>query len=408
MRKTGGLVKAEELQEENMGQKERIPQLDIFRAISIFAVVAIHATSRTLAETLNTPLFHPFLFINKFSQFAVPSFVFLSGFVLFYNYIDRPLTGRTLGKFYSRRLIYILVPYAIFTLLYFVLRLYAGNQWSLPPQEMAAKIAKYALTGTAYTHLYYVIIIIQFYVLFPLLLWALQKSRRLAAWAPLIGLALQWGFVVLNKYMVNHGYWHVSKGSLAITYFSYFLLGAAIAVFYSSLKPWLIPWEDRKRRGPWLLWAVLWVAWLAAGIAHVELWNRNYTQKTVINSFWFEGAANAHALLSCLLLFQLSFLLFGAGRRLGSRLLISAGVCSFGIYLVHPAMLFFYRKIEFHGGYLAYVLAIAGGWLASLVLSWIIVALAFRFIRPAWILFGSAPGRPARQMQKVRQEHNGV
>lgn len=164
-----------------MGQKERIPQLDIFRAISIFAVMAIHATSRTLAETLNTPLFHLFLFINKFSQFAVPSFVFLSGFVLFYNYIDRPLTGKTLGKFYSRRLIYILVPYIVFSLLYFVLKLYAGNQWSMPPQEMAAKMAKYVLTGTAYTHLYYVIIIIQFYVLFPLLLWCLQKA---AVWPP--------------------------------------------------------------------------------------------------------------------------------------------------------------------------------------------------------------------------------
>ncbi|BCG56703.1 acyltransferase [Paenibacillus sp. URB8-2] len=389
-----------------MGQKERIPQLDIFRAISIFAVMAIHATSRTLAETLNTPLFHLFLFINKFSQFAVPSFVFLSGFVLFYNYIDRPLTGKTLGKFYSRRLIYILVPYIVFSLLYFVLKLYAGNQWSMPPQEMAAKMAKYVLTGTAYTHLYYVIIIIQFYVLFPLLLWCLQKSRRLAAWAPLIGLALQWGFVVLNKYMVNHGYWQVPKGSLAITYFSYFLLGAAIAVFYSSLKPWLIPGDDKRPTGRWLLWAVLWVVWIAVGTAHVELWNRNYTQKTVINSFWFEGAANAHALLSCLVLLQLSFLLYGAGQRLWSRLLISAGACSFGIYLVHPAVLFFYRKIDFHGGYLAYALAIAGGWLAALLLSWIIVALAFRYIKPAWILFGSVPRRSVRQPQELRQEYS--
>lgn len=379
-----------------MAQKERIPQLDIFRAISIFAVLAIHATSRTLSETLDTPLFHPFLFINKFSQFAVPSFVFLSGFVLFYNYIDRPLTGRMLGKFYGRRLSYIIVPYVVFSLLYFALKVTAGSQWGLPPQDLAAKLGKYLLTGTAYTHLYYVIIIIQFYVLFPLLLWCLQKSRRLAAWAPLIGLALQWAFVVLNKYMVNHGYWHLSKGSLAITYFSYFLLGASIGVFYPVLKSWLVPSRERATGGRLTLWTVLWMAWIAAGTAHVELWYRNYTEKTVINSFWYEGAAGAHALLSCLVLFQLAFMLYGTGRRIGSELLISAGACSFGIYLIHPAVLYAYRKIGFHGGYTSYALAIFGGWLAALVLSWIVVAAAFRYFGASWVLFGSAP-KPERK-----------
>ncbi|MFC3750338.1 acyltransferase [Paenibacillus sp. GCM10012306] len=374
-----------------MKQKERIPQLDIFRAIAIFAVLAIHATSRTLAETLGTSMFHPFLFINKFSQFAVPSFVFLSGFVLFYNYIDRPLSGKTLGKFYSRRLIYIVVPYVIFSLMYFALKMTAGHTWSLPPMELASKLGKYLLTGTAYTHLYYVIIIIQFYVLFPLILWCLQKVRSLAAWAPLIGLALQWGFVILNKYMTNHGYWQLTKGSLAITYFSYFLLGAGVAVYYGSLKKWLVPSREGWRAGRGSAWVALWLLWIAAGVVHVELWFNNFTKKTVINSLWYEAFSNLHALLSCLVLLQLSFLLYGAGRSLTARLLTSAGACSFGIYLIHPAILFFYRKLPFHGGSLAYTAAIAGGWLAALLVSWIIVAVAFRYVKPAWIVFGSAP-----------------
>ncbi|MBW4084132.1 acyltransferase [Paenibacillus sp. S150] len=374
-----------------MGQKERIPQLDIFRAIAIFAVIAIHATSRTLAETLGTSMFHPFLFINKFSQFAVPSFVFLSGFVLFYNYIDRPLSGKTLGKFYSRRLIYIIVPYAVFSLLYFILKMTSGNTWNLPLEEMAHKLGKYLLTGTAYTHLYYIIIIIQFYVLFPLMLWCLQKVRRLAAWAPLIGLLLQWGFVLLNKYMTNHGYWQLSKGSLSITYFSYFLLGAALAVYYAPLKKWLAVSREGWRSGKGPVWIVLWLVWAAAGIIHVELWFNSYTKKAVINSLWYEGFSNFHALLSCFVLLQLSFLLYGAGRSLLTRMLISIGACSFGIYLLHPAVLFFYRKLPFHGGPLAYTSAIAGGWLAALLGSWLVVALIFRYVKPAWILFGSGP-----------------
>ncbi|WP_151737742.1 acyltransferase ['Paenibacillus yunnanensis' Narsing Rao et al. 2020] len=380
-----------------MGQKERIPQLDIFRALAIFAVLAIHATSRTIAETQGSNLFHPFLFINKFSQFAVPSFVFLSGFVLFYNYIDRPLTGKTLGKFYSRRLLYIIVPYFVFSVLYFILKMNAGNTWGMPLEEMARKMTKYLLTGTAYTHLYYIIIIIQFYVLFPLLLWCLQKVRRLAAWAPVIGLALQWGFVLLNKYMANHGYWQLSKGSLAITYFSYFLLGAAIAVYYSSLKKWLVPSREGFRSAKGLSWVLLWLLWLAAGAVHVELWYNSYVHKTVINSLWYEGFANLHALLSCLVLLQLSFLLYGAGRSLLTRMLVSIGACSFGIYLLHPALLFYYRKLDFHGGTLAYTAAIFGGWLVALLGSWLVVALVFRYVKPGWVLFGSAPRKPERK-----------
>ncbi|WP_019914383.1 acyltransferase [Paenibacillus sp. HW567] len=377
-----------------MGQKERIPQLDIFRAIAIFAVIAIHATSRTLSETLDTSMFHPFLFINKFSQFAVPSFVFLSGFVLFYNYIDRPLSGKTLGKFYSKRMLYILVPYVVFSILYFILKMTSGHTWGMPAEEMARKLGKYLLTGTAYTHLYYIIIIIQFYVLFPLILWCLQKVRRLAAWAPVIGLLLQWGFVVLNKYMTNHGYWQLNKGSLAITYFSYFLLGAAIAAYYGSLKKWLVPSREGWRSGKGTGWIALWLLWAAAGIVHVELWFNSHTKKAVINSLWYEGFSNLHALLSCLVLLQMSFLLYGAGRSLLTRMLLSVGACSFGIYLLHPAVLFFYRKLPFHGGSLAYTAAIAGGWLAATLVSWLVVALFFRYMKPAWVLFGSAPQKP--------------
>lgn len=374
-----------------LSQKERIPQLDIFRAIAILAVLAIHATSRTLSEMLDTSLFHPFLFINKFSQFAVPSFVFLSGFVLFYNYIDRPLSGKMLGKFYSKRLLYIIVPYVVFSLLYFILKMYAGNTWDLPAVEQINKLGKYLLKGTAYTHLYYVIIIFQFYVLFPLFLWCLQKSRRIAACSPLIGLLLQWGFVLLNKYMTKNGYWELSKGSLSITYFSYFLLGAAIAIYYPSLKKWLIPSREGWQSGKGMAWISLWVVWAAAGIVHVELWYSSYKKAAVINSLWYEGFSNLHALLSCIVLMQLSFLLYGRGRNWLAAMLSSMGACSFGIYLLHPALLYFYREIPFHGGSLAYAAAIAGGWLVALLGSWLVVALAFRYLKHSWIFFGSVP-----------------
>ncbi len=191
--------------------------------------------------------------------------------------------------------------------------------------------------------------------------------------------------------MTNNGYWQLSKGSLAITYFSYFLLGAGIAVYYSSLKKWLVPSREGWRAGKGPVWITLWLLWIVAGVVHVELWFNNYTKKTVINSLWYEGFSNLHALLSCVVLLQVSFLLYGAGRSLLTRLLLSAGACSFGIYLLHPLLLFFYRKLPFHGGSLAYTAAIAGGWLFALLGSWLVVAFAFRYFKSTWIIFGSGP-----------------
>lgn len=39
------------------------------------------------------------------------------------------------------------------------------------------------------------------------------------------------GFVLLNKYV-----WQEERGSLAITYISYFALGAAVAIGYEGFK----------------------------------------------------------------------------------------------------------------------------------------------------------------------------
>ncbi|MNH38434.1 hypothetical protein D3C79_994610 [compost metagenome] len=78
-------------------------------------------------------------------------------------------------------------------------------------------------------------------------------------------------------------------------------------------------------------------------------------------------------------------------------MLISIGACSFGIYLLHPALLFLYRKLPFHGGSLAYTAAITGGWLVALLGSWLVVDVVFRYVKPAWVVFGSGPQKPQKK-----------
>jgi hypothetical protein len=63
-------------------------------------------------------------------------------------------------------------------------------------------------------------------------------------------------------------------------------------------------------------------------------------------------------------------------------------------------LLYFYRKLPFHGGSLAYIAAIVGGWLVALLVSWLAVALVFRYVPASWIIFGSGAQKKAKTGSK--------
>jgi surface polysaccharide O-acyltransferase-like enzyme len=64
-----------------VADKQQIAELYIFRALAILAVLAIHGTSYPVAFLEKTSSFYfAYVFINIFSKFAVPAFIFLSGF----------------------------------------------------------------------------------------------------------------------------------------------------------------------------------------------------------------------------------------------------------------------------------------------------------------------------------------
>ncbi|WP_090737423.1 acyltransferase [Paenibacillus sp. Mc5Re-14] len=379
-----------------MVKKERIPELDIYRGILIAAVITIHATSMALIDARHSLLFYPFLFLNMFSSFAVPVFIFVSGFVLFYNYVDRPLRGKSMLLFFRKRLMFIVLPYVLFSLMYYLTLVTRGL---MPLSDLPLVL----LTGKAYTHLYYVIIIIQFYLAFPLLLWGVQRLRhwisspRRAAFVILaVGLVIQWGFVLLNKYV-----WQEERGSLAITYISYFALGAAVAIGYEGFKKWLFPVPGTVMgRGQLISWWALWAAWLLLGIVYVQIWFVAYRKAIYADSLVYELLHNAYALVSALVLFQLSVLLYRhTSDRL--RMFISwLGACSFGIYLLHPALLRVYRKLDLHGTPIEYVFSVAGGWVLALFGSWLIVTLFFRYVPFSWIGLGTVPKFPFQSKDK--------
>lgn len=387
----------------NTVRQERLPQLDIFRALAILGVLHVHSSSFAAGElALHSPYYYWLNWINIFFKFGTPSFIFLSSFVLFYNYYGRPVTRSLIISFYRRRLKYILLPYLLASMGYYALTLYVNGRLTQNLGDNLLSFSRALFSGSAYAHLYFVFISIQFYLLFPVLLKLLQSSRFLVRWAIPLGFAFQWGFIFWNKYELHI----VEKGSLAISYLAYYMMGAYIAIHFEKVKLWLIkPWRElpAKQKG----WTALLVSlWLIAAFIHVQLWYvaRHYGVWT--DSLWYELLWNVHTILSALVLLYAAFLI---QRRAPSRMvafLTRLGELSFAIYLIHPLLLAIYRKFgsSIAPESLTYVFFVYGGLVFALGVSWFMVQFTFRRIPKSWVVLGSVP-RSLESSSKVKLGH---
>lgn len=392
----------------NMAVKERLPQLEIFRALAIFSVIQVHASSFAAAEqALESPIYYVYNWMNIFFKIGTPGFIFLSSFVLFYNYYERPMSRQLVGRFYRKRLTYIILPYVLVSCCYFFLISILYHGFLQNPTLAALKSLSIALlTGTAYTHLYFIFISIQFYVLFPLLLWLLQSFRQNRLLMSLIlptGLAVQWGFFFWNRYSLQLP----NKASISLTYMAYYMLGAVVAIYFPVIKSWLtVKWSEmsgRQRAGS----TALWTTWLLAASAHVYLWLIYRKGLGVPDSLWFELLWNIHCMLSALVLLQVACYIYRKGSDTLVGWLTRLGEVSFGIYLFHPFVLLVYRWLFNKQGLpsesVGYLLYIIGGSLLALLGSWAFVQASFRWLPFASWFLGNLPA----SLRRSNREQEG-
>jgi len=138
---------------ENVVVTERLVFFDILRGIAIIAVILIHVT---FFFTHTTNLVNNNFFINvvnNIARFAIPFFFICSGVLL------NPIKNKKeLKAFYSRKLVRIVLPYFFVTMF-----LYFAN-------PVAIKTLLFQLlTGKAAPPFYFVLVLIQMYLLYPLL-----------------------------------------------------------------------------------------------------------------------------------------------------------------------------------------------------------------------------------------------
>jgi probable poly-beta-1,6-N-acetyl-D-glucosamine export protein len=241
--------------------------------------------------------------------------------------------------------------------------------------------------GKAFYHLYFVFISIQFYLLFPFLLLLLQRKPSLTKHLIWIGFLLQWAFIIYNYYSLDYA----NKGQLAISYVSNYFLGAYFGIYYSTLMEWIVITRNKILTSKAAFWLLLWFVWFAASLADVYMWYWARKGGTIFNPLLYELVWSFQTITAALVLLQLASLLY---RKLSPKMvniLLHLGSASFGMYIIHAGILFYYYRIPVSHHPLVYYAYIAGAYVCTLALSWAIVSFVQKQSRFAWILFGAAP-----------------
>ncbi|MFC4402951.1 acyltransferase [Gracilibacillus xinjiangensis] len=369
-------------------KRNSLDEIQLARAFAIIAVLLVHSSSSGITAVEPSSILYPiYNFFNIAGKLGTPTFIMLSSFVLFYNYYPRATTWDLMKRFYVKRLKFILVPYLVFSALYFCIKWYIYYDYPTIGDAFA-RFAELTALGKAHPHLYFVFISVQLYILFPLLLLLFKKSSFLRKNAIWIGLLLQWGWVILNK---NY-FGIVMKGSISLSYLSFYFVGAYLGIYYNEIRAKMknILYKDKIILPIFVGYGIMVVLYTGyMYLVRIGVYSSivPYLPPTV-NSYIAEFTWATHALLAGLVLFYIAHI---ANKKFSTRtklLFMEIGATSFGIYLIHPLLLMGFRAIYNSGSPLLY-----HGWqLVTLilitVLSWAIVRFTTRFIPQYWMIFG--------------------
>lgn len=299
-----------------------VPSADVVRVLTFACVIAVHTVSTTHA--LDDAFSDAVVMLLHFTREA---FFILTAFVLTLS-----TTGATLtpGRFWRRRFLLVGVPYVVWTVLYTALQ--------QVPVPLAAPDLAWSLlldlgTGNGWYHLYFLLVSLQFYLVFPLFRRLLVATRgrhgRLlfAALVAQVGADL-WihdpAAVGLKAQLLPYA------GSFVGSYVFFLVLGGVVAEHRVVVL-------DALRRYPSWVFAAFVVTGVAAewwylaavGSGENPIPASDVFQPVMIP--WVIAVVAVFALLG----------LFWAGRADGRtpHWVSWASERSFGVFLVHPAFL---------------------------------------------------------------------
>jgi peptidoglycan/LPS O-acetylase OafA/YrhL len=268
-------------------------------------------------------------FIEGAIIFAIPSFLFVSGFFV------SVATGRSQStvswKVVLTRIKTLAIPFLIWSILVLLFQLLQGQKYTLGGAVSAV------LTGQIYPPYYYVPVLIELYLLSPFLVPLAKKRWELllvvAGGVQLIVLLLRYPEILGLNIPLLEPFYFLTTGWLFPGYLFWFCFGIVFGFHLPQFKQTIVRFKWVSLAGIFVFFILGMAEWESLLRLSGQPWIG--PQETLVDNL-YAGA------------FILSFLAFESFIPPFSSQLANIGGKSYGIYLVHAPVLEFTARVIYH------------------------------------------------------------
>ncbi len=211
--------------EQIIDKRDKLYELDYIRFIACFAVMIVHITATGIEEYIHGSFpYMLMLILNRSIKFTTPVFILLSGVTSFYSYGHKNREFKYM-EFLYKRLSKVLIAYFVWCLIYYMAYIYLGY-YTLDIKFFLKSL----LQGTMSYHLYFVIIIVQMYIVGPIFYFILKNSKRRVTILIIAGIitCLCAEFIRFNL-----------SDRLFLKYMVFYMLGIYITMEYDKFYAWI-------------------------------------------------------------------------------------------------------------------------------------------------------------------------
>jgi len=294
---------------------EKIKEIDYLRGLTTIFVILIHLTSNCITYPKNSLTYQIFGSINCALTFAVPTFLFISALIMTYQAKYKKQLNWV--KFITKRIFKVLSALILWSIIYI---LYKGNINEITIK----KLINYLVLGKASYHLYFIPLIMQLYLIFPIIWFLTKKLSKIRINHKLsfilcliVASIIQYYFTIIFRLNIFKTFAYFS--TIIFSYTLPIAIGTWIGFNYTEVKNFFNKYVA----------LILIVLTSISGYYYIKFEFINYTYKSTLlfsPLYW------------CLIILTLTYLLRYIKK---CAFLNNISKYSFVIYLSHPLILNF-------------------------------------------------------------------